>query len=334
MSRQIRDKTIRWGIIGAGGVCEVKSGPALQLANDSELVAVMRRNAELAKDFARRHNVPRWYGDADELINDAGVNAIYVATPPGTHCEMTIKAASAGKAVYVEKPMARTSAECDAMIEACEAAGVPLYVAYYRRALPNFLKIRELLKAGKIGDVRYVRIELNQRPSPLLVRAGDPDWRVVPEVSGGGYFYDLASHQLDFLDFALGPIVSASGRASNQAGLYTAEDIVSGTFQFASGVMGSGVWCFTSSASSERDKTTIVGSRGEIRYATFAGDTTRVELETDADGLATFDYNMPRHIQQGLIQTVVDELLGRGECPSTGVSGARTNRVLERICRR
>ena len=333
MNRKIREDTVRWGIIGAGDVCEVKSGPALQLADDSELLAVMRRTPELAEDFAERHDVPRWYSDADALIGDADVNAIYVATPPVTHCEMTIKAAAAGKPVYVEKPMARTSDECQAMLDACEAAGVPLYVAYYRRALPNFQKIRELLDAGRIGSIRHVRIEMNQQPAPSLARTGEVNWRVMPQHSGGGYFYDLASHQLDFLDFALGPIVLAKGIASNQAGLYAAEDIVTATFRFASGILGSGTWCFSSGATSERDATTIVGSTGEIRFATFTGDTATVELETDAAGLESFEYDMPVHIQQGLIQTVVDDLLGRGACPSTGVSGARTNRVMEKICR-
>ena len=334
MHKKIPDRTVRWGMIGAGDVCEVKSGPALQQAAGSELVAVMRRTAELAEDFAKRHKVPKWYNDADALIADDDVNAIYIATPPGTHHELTVRAASAGKPVYVEKPMARTAAECNAMIDACDNAGVPLYVAYYRRALPNFLKVTELLDTGRIGSVRYVRIELNQRPTPPLVRKGDVNWRVMPEQSGGGYFYDLASHQLDFLDFALGPIESATGRASNQAGLYAAEDIVSGTFRFASGVMGSGTWCFSSGASSERDITTIVGSNGEIRYETFSGDTAKVELETDTDGLESFEFDVPKHIQLGLIQTVVDDLLGRGECPSTGISGARTNRVMESICQR
>ena len=330
---KLGDKTVRWGIIGAGDVCEIKSGPALQLIENSALVAVMRRTPGLAEDFARRHNVPKWYSDVGALLDDNDVNAIYIATPPGSHQELTQRAAAAGKPVYVEKPMARTAAECDAMIDACNKARVPLYVAYYRRALPNFVKIRDLLEAGRIGSVRYVHIELNQPPSPPLVSAGDTNWRVMPEYSGGGYFYDLASHQLDFLDFALGPVSSASGYASNQADLYAAEDIVSGTFQFESGVLGSGTWCFSSGTSSVRDITTIVGSEGEIRYASFSGDTAVVDLETDAYGLETFEFKMPRHIQQGLIQTVVDDLLGQGECPSTGVSGARTNRVMESICR-
>ena len=133
-------RTVRLGIIGCGNVTEVKSGPGFQKAKDSSLVAVMRRTGELAQDYAGRHDVPRWYADAEALIGDPEVDAIYIATPPSSHKEYVILAARAGKPIYVEKPMARTHAECQAMIAICREAGVPLYVAYYRRALPRFLK--------------------------------------------------------------------------------------------------------------------------------------------------------------------------------------------------
>ena len=84
-------KPIRWGIIGCGDVTEVKSGPGLQKADGSQLVAVMRRDAEKARDYAKRHNVPRAYGDAQELIDDPEVDAVYVATPPGSHAEYAIR---------------------------------------------------------------------------------------------------------------------------------------------------------------------------------------------------------------------------------------------------
>ena len=76
---------VRWGIIGVGDVTERKSGPGFQQAERSELVAVMRRRGDLAADYARRHDVPRWYDDADELINDPDVDAVYIATPPDSH---------------------------------------------------------------------------------------------------------------------------------------------------------------------------------------------------------------------------------------------------------
>ena len=326
-----RDREVRWGILGVGDVCEVKSAPAMNLVQNSRIQAVMRRNEKLAKDYAHRHHVSRWYSDADALISDADVNAIYIATPPHVHMELTLKAIAAGKPVYVEKPMARTYQECQQMMAASDTAGVPLYVAYYRRTLPHFVRIRELIEAGAIGDIRHVRITLNQELLPDLVRNLDNNWRVDPDIAGGGYFYDLASHQLDLLDFLLGPIKTAKGLTANQAGKYAAEDIVSATFEFESGVMGTGVWCFSSSRVSTEDRMTIVGSHGQISFETFGSG--EFVLEKDETEKEIFTFDLPQPIQQFLIQAVVDELLGRGSSPSTATSGARTNWVMEQICK-
>ena len=136
---------VKWGIIGCGDVTELKSGQAFNKVPNSSLVAVMRRDAEKAADYARRHQVPTWYDDAEALINDPNVNAIYVATPPDSHADYAIRAMRAGKPVYVEKPMALNSAECEAMNQVSRETGVPLFVAFYRRALPYFLKVKELI---------------------------------------------------------------------------------------------------------------------------------------------------------------------------------------------
>lgn len=316
--------TIRWGIIGCGDVTEIKSGPALQKVEGSELVAVMRRSADKARDYAERHHVPHWYSDADKLIADPRVNAIYIATPPDSHADYTQRAARAKKPVYVEKPMARTYAECQAMVAACKQADVPLFVAYYRRAMPYFLKVKELLDSSAIGAVHSVHIALHQRPMAV-----DPQalpWRIVPAISGGGLFFDLASHQLDLLDFLLGPIAQAQGVAANRAGHYAAEDTVSASFAFAAGPIGSGSWSFC--ASEGRDQIEILGAKGRIVFSTF--QFTPIALVND-QGQQTFAIDSPAHVQQPLIQTVVETLLGRGTCPSSGESGARTSRIMEQI---
>lgn len=323
---------IRWGILGCGDVCEVKSGPAFNKVDNSRLVAVMRRNEEKVKDYAERHGVPRWYTDADALINDPEVNAIYIATPPHMHMAYTRRAAEAGKPVYVEKPMARTYQECKFMIEVCEQHRVPLFVAYYRRCLPNFLKTKELIDSGVVGEVRVVNIQLYQASDPALVRGLENNWRVVPEIAGGGYFYDLASHQFDFLDYVFGPVTEVRGSAANQAGEYAAEDVVAASFVFEGGVAGSGLWSFTTAQSAEKDEISIVGSKGKIRMSTF--DNQAPVILENAEGRKDFVFSPPENIQQPLIETVVASLLGIGECPSTGVSGARTNWVLEQIVHR
>jgi predicted dehydrogenase len=322
-------QAIRWGMIGCGNVTEVKSAPAFNQIPGSQLVAVMSRTEERVRDYAARHQVPKWCVDARRLIEDPDVNAIYIATPPASHAEYTLLAAAAGKPVYVEKPMACRYAECRRMIGACERAGVPLFVAYYRRCLPRFLKIKELVDGGAIGAVRLVSINFWLPPRPGDTDPAQRPWRVRPEVAGGGYFYDLASHQLDFLDFLLGPIRQATGQAVNQAGWYSAEDVVCGHFRFESGVMGSGSWCFTVSPGALMDRTEIVGSEGLISYSTFGE--APIQLQT-AKGAEEFAISNPRNIQLPLIQTIVAELQGRGQCPSTGRTAARTNRVMEALC--
>jgi len=327
--RVIKDSIVKWGVLGVGNVCEVKSAPAMQLIPGSELVAVMRRDGQKAKAYAERHGVPKWYDETDKLISDPEVNAIYIATPPHVHAELTRKAADAGKPVYVEKPMATNYQECLDMISTCERAKVPLFVAYYRRTLPNFLKIKQLVEDGVIGDVRLVNIQMNQTKDPKIMISTETNWRVDPEIAGGGYFYDLASHQLDFLDFLFGPIKAAKGIAANQAGRYPAEDIVTASFEFENGILGSGSWCFTTSKTANKDMTIIVGSKGQISYPTFGEP--YVLLETDKKGQERFDFEVPKHIQYFLIESIVNELLGKGKCPSTGISAARTNWVMEQI---
>ena len=327
---QKNTKELCWGIIGGGEVCEVKSGPALMQISGSRVKSIMRRNLKKAKDFAERHGIPNAYNEADKLFQDPEINAIYIATPPDTHADYTVKAAAAGKLIYVEKPMARTFEECQIMIEACQQAKVPLFVAYYRRAFPNILKVKELLKANTIGSIRSVNISLQQRLETEIVSlTAENNWRVNPKIAGGGYFYDLASHQLDTLDFLLGPITEAKGYSENQSNTYEADDITLGSFKFANGAVGQGLWCFNISSVSQQDSITLLGSKGQISFP-FFGDN-HVLLETEAQGVQKFNFEISKHVHKPLIQTVVDEFQGKGSCPSTDISGARTNWVMEQF---
>ncbi len=313
---------VRWGIIGVGDVTESKSGPGFQRAERSELVAVMRRNGDLAADYARRHDIPRWYDDADELINDPDVDAVYVATPPDSHRDYAVRVARAGKPVYVEKPMARTAQECEDMISACDVAGVGLYVAYYRRAMPRFATVKELLDSGRIGELRSVSIR-NERPSQADA-VGHGGWRVDPEISGGGHFVDLGSHTLDLLDWLLGPVTYASGVATNRGAHYRAEDLVTGVFEFDSGVEGVGVWNYDSFQA--KDQVEISGTAGSLRFSCFAQEPL---LLRTARGVERIEAPYPETVQLPLIQAVVNALTGQGESPSTGETAVRTARVID-----
>lgn len=322
-------KTLKWGIIGCGDVTEVKSGPAFQKTENSELVAVMRRNAEKAADYAKRHQVPTWYSDADQLINDPKVNAIYIATPPSTHAEYAIRAMKAGKPVYVEKPMAASYAECRQMIQVSQETGMPLHVAYYRRTLPAYLKVKELIANGTLGDVLSVSIKLHLAHKESTNEPGSvPNWRVDPSIAGAGLFFDLASHQLDYLDFLFGPISEQYGIAANQKGFYPAEDTVSASFKFENGVVGTGNWCFVVDPSVEKDEIEIVGTKGRVALPCFSPGS--LELTT-ARGNEKFDFENPVNISHLLVKNVVESLLAGTSSVSTGESAARTNRVLEAI---
>ncbi|HOK27228.1 MAG TPA: Gfo/Idh/MocA family oxidoreductase [Bacteroidales bacterium] len=318
---------INWGIIGCGNVTEVKSGPAFNKVPGSRLVAVMRRNRALAEDYARRHNVPRYYDKAEDLINDSEVNAVYIATPPGSHAQYAIMAIEAGKPVYVEKPMALNYRECQMINEAAEKYNIPVFVAYYRRTLPGFLKVKELIENGAIGNVRFFIIQLFKAPSEDE-KSGKLPWRVKPEISGGGHFFDLASHQIDYLDFLFGPVLKVKSVVLNQGGLYKAEDYVSVQFVFGNGVTGNGTWCFSLDHSSNRDLMEFFGDRGSIRLSCFTFEPIVV---ISSYGTREYINERPENVQYYLIEQVVNELLGKGKAVSTGISGARASKVMDEI---
>jgi predicted dehydrogenase len=318
---------INWGIIGCGNVTEVKSGPAFNKVNGSQLLAVMRRNRSLAEDYARRHNVPKFYDNADDLINDSEINAVYIATPPGSHSDYAIRAIRAGKPAYIEKPMAASYKECMAINKEADKNSIPVFVAYYRRSLPGFLKVKELIECGTIGNVRFVSLQLFKPPSDDE-KAGKLPWRVDPELAGGGHFFDLASHQLDWLDFVFGPIERVKSVAINQGRLYSAEDYVSADFIFPDNVAGTGTWCFTLSQTANRDIIEIFGEKGTIRFSTFTFDPI---VLTNAYGVREFINERPENVQYFLIENIVRTLEGKAEPISTGVTGARTSRVMDEI---
>jgi predicted dehydrogenase len=319
---------IRWGIIGVGDVTEVKSGPAFYKSEHSKLVAVMRRDAEKAADYARRHNVPKWYSNADDLINDPNVDAVYIATPPDSHATYAIQVMRAGKPVYVEKPMAKNYTQCLEMLKVSEETGKQLWVAYYRRALPAFLKTKELISEGAIGKVLMVNIRFLKNTLEKSLLPDEMNWRVNPEISGGGHFFDLASHQFNFLDFVLGPVSEVKGIAKNMGGFYSAEDTVSGSWLHESGVVGSGNWCFVLENGEEEDVIEFKGTNGTISLPCFNHG--NLKLWSNGE-FREFTVQNPSHISQNLVQQVVNELCGGEKCVSTGKSAARTSWVLDEM---
>ncbi len=313
---------INWGIIGCGDVTEIKSGPAFNKVPGSKLVAVMRRNADKAADYAKRHGVPKWHADADKLINDPDINAIYIATPPSSHQEYTLLAIKAGKSVYVEKPMALNYTAAKNMANAAEQAGVKLTVAHYRRQWPLFLKLKELLAQKVIGDVRLVRLQLyKQAPTAAEMADEKNAWRVNPDISGGGLFHDLAPHQLDILYYLFGAVSKISGMATNQGRHYAADDIVTGNIHFANGMLFSGAWCFTAPEAS--DHCEIIGSSGTLSFSFFSGNHI---LQTTNGQTTRFDFEPLQHVQQPMITETVNYFSGSAPNPCTGEEGVEIMR--------
>lgn len=320
--------TINWGIIGCGDVCERKSGPAFRKIDGSHLLAVMRRDAIAAQSFAQRHNISFWYNEADGILCNPDINAIYIATPPSSHKEYAIKAMEAGKAVYVEKPMACSYAECLEMIEKSKETKMPLFVAHYRRALPYFLKVKNLIENEAIGKPLHVSIRYFRAPSSVDVCKSIQPWRVKKEIAGAGYFYDMAPHSIDIVEYIIDEIVDVKGNFSGLGGYYDVEDTISASFRFKNGALGSAAWCFVASPESKTDVIEIVGAKGRITFSTF--EFTPIVLETDR-GREEFAFRGPEHIQQPFIQTIVDELQGVGICACHGEDGAKAVWFMDKV---
>ncbi|MEF3078436.1 Gfo/Idh/MocA family protein [Winogradskyella poriferorum] len=318
-------KTVKWGIIGCGNVTEVKSGPAYKMAEGFELVAVMRRNFELAKDYAERHNVPRYYNDADELINDSEIDAIYIATPPDTHLHYAMKVAQANKICCIEKPMAPSYAECLEIQTIFEKRELPLFVAYYRRSLPRFKKVKELLEEKVIGSVRHISWSLSRTPSELDI-SKTYNWRTDANIAPAGYFDDLASHGLDLFVDLLGDVKEAKGISSNQQQLYSAKDIISASWEHDKGIIGTGMWSF--GTYKREDKVRIVGSDGELSFSVFGEEP--IEIITN-DKIEQVYIENPKHIQQYHVENMVKHLQLGIEHPSTGKTATHTAWIMDSI---
>ncbi len=321
----VKTETIKWGIIGCGNVTEVKSGPAYQKAEGFELLAVMRRNKEKLKDYAKRHNVPRFYTNPDDLIYDKDIDAIYIATPPDSHKFYGLKVAEAGKVCCLEKPMAPNYADSLEIYNAFKAKDTPLFIAYYRRSLPRFNKIKRWLDNGVIGKIRHVRWHLSKPPNQLDT-SQTYNWRTDAKIAPGGYFDDLASHGLDLFIYLLGDIVEAHGIVTNQMGLYTAKDTIIGNWIHENGTTGQGSWNFSSHQ--REDKVEIFESRGKISFSIFNEEPI---ILVNSKGKEKLEIPNPTHIQEFHVSYIRDHLIGKKPHPSLGSSGLHTSWVMDKI---
>ena len=295
-------KDIKWGFIGCGNVVENKSGPAFNTTKNSCVYAVMRRNINKAKESAEKLGAKKWYDNVDELLADDEINAVYIATPPGLHLEQAIKCCRAKKPTYIEKPFARNYEEAKKITKMFEDAKVPLYVAHYRRALPKFIKIKEILQSGKIGKICEADFRLNRKYNYEEIHN---TWLYNTELSGGGKFYDIAPHSIDIMIYLLGEFTEINSFATNNNEEYQVEDIVVMSFKTKSGVIGTAN--FNSIALDKKDKMIIYGTKGKIEFSMHGND--EIIIETQDNGEEKIEINNPKIIQENMIEDVVKSLL-------------------------
>ena len=313
---------ICWGIIGCGNVTEVKSGPAFNKVEHSSLIAVSRRDEEKLADYVKRHQVPMSFTNALDLIHSDHINAFYIATPPDVREAYAIEAMQLGKPVYLEKPMALNLAACKRLKAVSEKLGVKLSVAHYRRNLPLFLEVKNILSQDVIGAVKEVQITMLKKTDKA---AQDPfNWRIDPSIAGGGYFYDSAPHQIDLVFYFFGKPKSFSGISTNKAGLYKAEDYVKGSIELENGIICKGLWDFSINGE-EKDEFLIIGEKGTIRFPVF-GLFIEVEMNGNTN---TIHFEVPKHNQQNHIQAVVNYFLDKGQNPCSAEDAILSMEVME-----
>lgn len=317
-------KSVQWGIVGCGNVTEVKSGPAFNKVEHSTLVAVTRRDPVKLADYAKRHGVPMTFLVPTDLIQSDAINAVYIATPPDVREKFAMQAMQIGKPVYLEKPMALDLAACKRLQKASIELGVKLSVAHYRRNLPLFIEVKNLLSQGLIGDVKELTITMLKKTN---LAANDPaNWRVDPSIAGGGYFYDLAPHQIDLIFYFLGnDLKSFSGKSMNKAGMYAAEDFVEGVIEMENGIICKGLWDFSIVDQEEKDEFLILGTKGTIRFPVFG-----LYIEVEVNGvIQKIEFEAPRHNQQNHIHQVVNYFLGKGDNPCSADDAILSMQVME-----
>ena len=325
-------KQVSWGIIGCGDVTELKSGPAFNKIKNSLLVAVMRRDIDKAKDYAIRHKVPKWYSDANLLINDPEINAIYIATPPAFHQKFALAAFKAGKSVYVEKPMALNYFEATNMAARASQTNTKLVVAHYRREQPFYKKIKQLLEYKAIGEIKLVHLQYLKKAltSDALLDVGNK-WRVDPAISGGGLFHDIAPHQLDIMYHLFGLSKVVKGTSCNQGGFYKADDTVSGNILFKNGVMFTGMWSFGVPEITEKDECEIIGTKGKISFNFFSENTITITINGE---IQTISFDSLQHVQQPMLEKVVSYFLGFSDNPCSGDDGALIMHWMEKMTKK
>ena len=317
-------KIIRWGFLGCGKVVRTKSGDAFRNVPNSTIEVIRRRNLDAAKESAEYFGAPYWCDRIEELLASE-IDAVYIATPPGLHYEQAMACLNAGKAVYLEKPFARNYTEAKQLTGAFEEAGVPLYIGHYRRALPRFLKIREMLKSNIIGDVTDIDFYLNRIFSQ---KEADNSWLYNPVLSGGGKYYDIAPHTVDIIQFLFGNITEVQGSARNLGVGCPLENVVEMTFVTEKGVNGKARFCCV--ADEKSDRMHVTGTKGTMEFSVH-GKTDVIVKDENGTIIEQFDLPDPKAVEESMVQSVVEDLLGISKCESKAKDVLVTYKIIDEV---
>jgi predicted dehydrogenase len=227
---------VRFGIVGPGKVSELHA-TALGRIPGARLVGVAGRNADRARALGRSFGAAAW-PSFEGMLSSGQLDALIVCTPHPLHAEHAIAGARAGLHVVVEKPMAVTLADCDAMIAAAASNHVLLSVISQRRWYPAVRRVKAAIDAGRIGEPGLATVEVLGWRGPEYYAVDE--WRGTPKGEGGGVLVNQAVHQLDLLRWFLGPVVEIAGQVANlNHPEIEVEDTAVAVVKFSSGALGS-----------------------------------------------------------------------------------------------
>ncbi|MHB1151534.1 MAG: Gfo/Idh/MocA family protein [Eubacteriales bacterium] len=191
--------TVRWGVIGAGGIADRRTIPGMQLAGNAVLTAVMETGEAAAEKLRVKYGALRAYTDWRALLDDDSVDAVYIASPVMYHEEQAIAAAEAGKHILLEKPAALTSAGCRRIMEACDKNRIIAVAGFMMRYHACHMKMKELIASGALGQIVSGRAQLT-----CWYPETEGAWRQRKQLSGGGALMDLGIHCIDLIEYITG----------------------------------------------------------------------------------------------------------------------------------
>lgn len=225
---------IRAAIVGLGWWGKNLVNAARAHPDLMRFTAAHTRHAEPAAAFCAEHGL-RWVGAYDALLADASIDAVVLATPHSAHASQVIRAASAGKSVFVEKPFTLTVAEAHAAIDAADRAGVTLAVGFNRRFHPSMGRLRQAVREGRLGAIVTV---LSEQSALHGLHLTEDAWRSDPGETPAGAMTQVGVHQIDGMIDLLGPIREVTCLTAQRAAVFGGEDTTALLLSFASGATG------------------------------------------------------------------------------------------------